>query len=191
MGKSRELGSWSYIAMLAAALLALASSREARTAENAVSGKYNVELAPLLGKNLPFDLWGVQGSLTAAGIRVSAKPENWAGAGEASTFYQAAGSDKAYTVEVAYRHEVYGALFNGFFSLGYHVSKFSLTTDYDANGNCVLKNCGNDSGLHSGFSYGGGLLIPVSELNPLKLGIRYYQNPQTWVLIEMSYGLRF
>jgi hypothetical protein len=191
MGKKGSLGSRSYMAKALALFFASTSFLPAHGADNGLSNKYMIELAPLIGKNLPFDLWGAPGSLSAAGIRASGKPEDWFGAAEVSTFYQAAGSDKAYSIEVAYRHEIYGALFNGYFSFGYHVSKFSLTTDYDSNGDCVLTNCGNDSGLHSGVTYGGGLLIPISDLNPLKLGIRYYQRPQTWVLLEMSYGVRF
>ncbi len=152
---------------------------------------YSVELAPLIARNLPFDLWGAPGALSVGGVRASAKPQAWSGAMEVSAFYQGAGSDKAYTTELAYRHEVYGQIFNGFFVVGFHLSKFTLTTDYDSEGNCVPINCGNDSGLHTGLTYGGGLLVPVGDNNPLKLGIRYYQRPQTWVLLEMSYGVRF
>jgi hypothetical protein len=158
---------------------------------NQLSKNYNLELAPLVARNLPFDLWGSPGALSAAGIRASGKLADWDGAGEVTTFYQSAGADKAYTIEVAYRHEIYGDIFNGYFVIGYHMSKFDLTTDYDSDGNCIPDNCGNDSGLHYGPSYGGGLLVPVGENNPLKFGIRYYQRPQTWVLVEMSYGIRF
>lgn len=192
MAFQQSLGSWSYF-KVSATLLSLFAffQSNSQAADGSLTNAYNLELAPLLGRNLPFDLWGTPGAMSAAGIRASAKPSDWDGAIEASAFYQSAGVDKAYSIEVAYRHEVYGEIFNGFFSVGYHFSKFDLQTDYDADGNCILENCGNDSGLHNGLSYGGGLLLPAGENNPIKLGIRYYQRPQTWVLLEMSYGVRF
>jgi hypothetical protein len=193
MGMRGKDGSWSYRfarSIFPTLLLSFLNPLPALAA-GGLNKNYNIELAPLVARDLPFDLWGTPGALTVAGIRTSGKFSDWDGAGEASVFYQGAGADKAYTMEVAYRHEVYGDVINGYFSLGYHFSKFSLTTDRDANGNCVLTNCGNDSGIHSGLTYGGGILIPLTDNNPLKMGVRYYQSPQTWVLLELSYGVRF
>lgn len=151
---------------------------------------YQFEIAPLLGLNLPYDLWGTPGTLNIIGVRGAYRLPNPNGAIEGAALYHHKLPDKAYTGEVAYRHEIYTNTLNGFFVFGFHYSKFDLEIDYDSNGDCVPANCKTDSGFHSGFTYGGGILFPVGEY-PIRLGVRFYQNPQNWLLLEIGYGVRF
>jgi hypothetical protein len=155
------------------------------------SSDYAIEFAPFVGKNLPYDLWGVdEGTLSVFGIRVSLRLPNPSGALEVSTFMHHKMPDKAYTGEVSYRHESYSGFLKGYFNIGLHFSYFSLEPDRNASGDCIIPGCATDSGSHSGLSYGGGILLPVG-VYPIKLGVRFYQNPQSWLLLEAGYGVRF
>lgn len=155
-----------------------------------LSSAYTFEITPFIGKNLPYDLWGTPDNLKIIGVRGAFRVPNPNGAIEASFFYHYAGPDKAYTTDVSYRYEVYSNFLNGYFNIGVHFSRFSLEPDLDANGDCVLPGCVTDSGQHSGLTYGGGIMLPVGTY-PIRLGVRFYQNPQSWLLLEAGYGFRF
>ena len=156
-----------------------------------LSPAYTIEAMPFVGKNLPYDLWGANdGLLNVFGLRASLRLPNPSGALEVSGFMHHKIPDKAYTGEVAYRHEVYSGFLNGYFNIGIHYSYFSLEADREADGSCTLPGCQTDSGSHTGFSYGGGVMLPVGTY-PIKLGVRFYQNPQSWLLLEVGYGVRF
>ncbi|MEO5668469.1 MAG: hypothetical protein ABIR96_10450 [Bdellovibrionota bacterium] len=157
-----------------------------------LNAAYSLEFMPFIGKNLPYDLWGANdGLLSVFGLRSSYRLPNPTGSLEVSVFIHHKMPDKAYTAEVAYRHEVYSSFLNGYFDIGVHFSYFDLKPDYKADGStCVLPGCVTDSGSHSGLSYGGGVMLPVG-VYPIKLGVRFYQNPQSWLLLEAGYGLRF
>lgn len=174
------------------AALSFALPTAARAASSgAISSAYAVEIAPFIGKNLPYDLWGADdGLLSVFGIRGSYRLPNPSGALEVSAFMHHKLPDKAYTLEASYRHEVYSGFLNGYFNIGFHASRFMLEPDLDADGECKLSGCVTDSGNHSGLSYGGGIMLPVGEY-PIKLGVRFYQRPQSWLLLEAGYGIRF
>jgi hypothetical protein len=172
------------LSLVCAALFGAASARAT------VDGSYALEIAPLLGINLPYDLWGAQ-TLSVYGLRAGYRLPNPSGVAELGLLYHTKVDDKAYTVDGAYRHEVYSNLLNGFFVIGLHYSLYDLTVDYNSSGECVPKNCKTDSGSHFGLTYGAGLLVPVGETEPLRLGVRYYRNPQTWLLLEAAWGFRF
>lgn len=156
-----------------------------------ISADYLIEIMPFVAKNLPYDLWGTPGTLSVLGIRGAIRIGNPSGALEGSAFYHHASPDVAYSLEAAYRHEVYSSGFiNGYFAIGMHVSLFQLEEDRDVNGNCVVAGCRTDSGTHYGVTYGGGVMLPVGEY-PIKLGLRFYQNPQRFLLLEAGYGIRF
>jgi len=157
----------------------------------AVSSAYAVEIAPFIGKNLPYDLWGADdGLLSVFGIRGGYRLPNPSGVLEVSAFMHHKMPDKAYSLEVSYRHEVYSGFLNGYFNIGVHASRFMLEADREADGSCKLTGCVTDSGNHSGLSYGGGIMLPVGEY-PIRLGVRFYQRPQSWLLLEAGYGIRF
>jgi hypothetical protein len=171
-------------------VLAVGALLSSSAARSAVDSSYTIEFAPLLGINLPYDLWGAQ-TLSVYGLRTGYRLPNPTGVAELGLLYHTKEDDKAYTIDAAYRHEVYSGFLNGFFVIGLHYSYYDLTTDYDSDGACVPKNCRTDSGSHSGLTYGGGLLVPVGETEPLRLGVRYYKSPQTWLLLEAAWGFRF
>jgi hypothetical protein len=162
----------------------------AQNSGSLISANYAFEIAPLIGKNLPYDLWGTPGTLNVLGIRGAVRLPNPSGAIESSFLYHHAGPDKAYTFDLSFRHEIYTGFINGYFNLGAHYSRYSLEADRDGNGNCVIPGCLTDSGNHTGLTYGGGILLPIGEW-PIRLGVRFYQNPQSCLLLEASYGIRF
>jgi hypothetical protein len=176
------------VALAALPGLALAQN----SSGGSISPAYSFEVDPFLGKNLPYDLWGADdGMLSVFGVRFGYRLPNPTGAVEASGFVHHKSPDKAFTGEVAYRHEVYSSFLNGYFTIGLHYSYFKLEPDYDASGNCPQRyGCRTDSGSHTGLSYGGGLMLPVG-VYPIKLGVRFYQKPQSWLLLEAGYGIRF
>jgi hypothetical protein len=155
-----------------------------------LSADYAIEIAPMIAMNLPYDLWGTPGTLNTLGARGSIRMANENGALEGAALYHHAGEDNAYTIEAAYRFETYTGFLNGFFSIGLHYSVFNLEPDRNASGECVLDGCLTDSGQHYGLTYGGGIMLPTGQY-PVKLGIRFYQNPQQWLLLEAAYGIRF
>lgn len=159
-------------------------------ARAAVDASYSMEISPIIGINLPYDLWGAD-TLNVLGLRGAYRLPSPTGAFESGILYHHNGADKAYTFDLAYRHELYTGFINGFFVVGAHFSRYSLTIDRDSAGNCVPVNCQTDSGNHTGVTYGGGLLVPIGETDPLRLGVRFYNNPQTWLLLEAGWGFRF
>ena len=155
-----------------------------------ISPDYAIEIMPFVAKNLPYDSWGTPGTLSVLGIRGAIRIGNPTGALEGSIFYHHAGPDTAYSVEAAYRHEMYTEGFiNGYIVIGMHFTQISFEADLDGAGNCVIAGCQTDSGPHYGVTYGGGIMLPVGEY-PIKLGLRFYQNPQKMLLLEAGYGIR-
>jgi len=166
------------------------SATAQQSSKSELSGNYTFEIAPLVGKNLPYDLWGTPGTMSVIGVRGAFRLPNPHAAVESSIFYHHAGPDNAYTIDVSFRYELYSDFLNGYFNIGAHYSRYNLEPDLEADGSCVLTGCVTDSGNHSGLTYGGGVMLPLGEW-PLRLGIRFYQNPQSWLLLEASYGIRF
>lgn len=150
---------------------------------------YKFEIAPLLGKNLPYDLWGTPGTLSVYGVRGAVPLPT--GALEGGALYQVEGADKAYTLDFGYRYDTYFETLNFVLDVGIHASKFSLTVDYDSNGVCVPTNCSTDSGTHMGYYFGGGLSVPLSPTMPLRLRMRFYKSPQVWLLLNAEIAIRF
>ncbi len=156
-----------------------------------VSADYAIEIMPFIARNLPYDIWGTPGTLSVLGFRGAVRIANPTGALEGSIFYHHADPDNAYTIEAAYRHEMYSSGFiNGYIVIGFHYTQINFEEDRNSDGTCVLPGCLTDSGPHYGITYGGGIMLPVGEY-PIKLGLRFYQNPQKWLLLEMGYGIRF
>lgn len=151
---------------------------------------YFLELTPAVGTNLPYDLWGTPGTFSVLGARAFA-PIAAPNGIEAGFLYQYAGVDKAYTVDLSYRFEIPTEAFLSYFNIGYHYSIFDLEIDYDENGACVPANCLTDSGDHHGFSFGAGVMAPLGTATIGKLGMRFYKNPITWLLLEAGLGIRF
>jgi hypothetical protein len=178
-------------AFLALSLLTPAFALAQRSGGGELNADYAVEIMPVVGKNLPYDLWGADdGLLSVFGLRSSLRLPNPTGSIEVSALAHHKIPDKAYSGEIAYRHEVYSNFLNGFFNIGFHYSYFDLEADLESDGSCRLPGCVTDSGSHSGLSYGGGIMLPVG-VYPIKLGVRFYQNPQSWLLLEAGYGFRF
>ena len=171
--------------------LTLSSAQAQKGGKSEISADYAIEIMPFAAQNLPYDLWGTPGTLSVIGIRGAIRIGNPTGALEGSAFYHHASPDEAYSIEAAYRHEVYSNGFiNGYFAIGIHYSRFQLEADRNTDGSCVLPGCQTDTGFHYGVTYGGGIMLPVGEY-PIKLGLRFYQNPQKWLLLEAGYGIRF
>lgn len=172
-------------------LLAFGTSLTAWSESGGLSlANYTFEVAPTVGINLPYDLWGAQSTLDVVGIQV-AYSINDTGALTASAFYHSKGNDIAYTGDTGYRHEINSALFHAYFDVGVHYSKFKLGIDRDSAGNCDPANCKTDSGTYVGIYGGSGLVIPLSTLTLARMGFRFYNNPQAWVLLTASLGFRF
>lgn len=152
--------------------------------------KYDFEITPTIGINLPYDLWGVEGTLNVYGLQ-GALPINDVGAISVSALYQTKGSDWGYTLDGGYRHEITSPLFNAFFDVGFHYTQMSLALDRNSDGECVPANCRTDSGSYMGMYAGSGLIVPFSSLTIARLGFRFYSNPQAWVLLSAGLGLRF
>ncbi len=151
---------------------------------------YLFEIAPTLGTNLPYDSWGIPGTLSVIGVR-GFVPISGPNGVEASVLYQSAGGDTAYTIDASYRFEVPTEAFISFFNIGYHYSIFDLDVDYDAAGVCVPTSCATDSGTHQGIVFGAGVMAPLGTSTMGRLGMRFYKNPVTWLLLEAGLGFRF
>ncbi len=151
---------------------------------------FTIEVTPGLGTSLPYDIWGTPGTLDVISLRsaYALSPDSNI---EVGVLYQMASDDKAYTIDVGYRMDIPTEAFNAYFNLGYHVSHFDLSVDYDENGDCVPTNCRTDSGFHRGINFGGGVFVPISPTRVLRLGMKFHKNPITWLLIEAGVGFRF
>ncbi len=160
----------------------------------AASGKalsaFTFEVTPGVGTNLPYDIWGTPGTMDVLSLR-TAYAASPGGNIELGMLYQMAADDKAYTIDLGYRMDIPTDAFLAFFNIGYHVSKFELSVDYDDNGDCVPTNCLTDSGYHHGLNFGGGVFIPVSASRVIRLGMKFHKKPITWLLIEAGVGFRF
>lgn len=153
-------------------------------------GNYTIEVTPTVGIMLPYDFWGIEGTLNTYGIQ-SAYSVNDTGAITLSALYHSKDGDTGYTVDSGYRHEINSNLFHAYFDVGLHYSNFSLERDYDSEGNCVPANCRVDSGTYFGIYGGTGLVIPLGQSTLARFGFRFYNNPQAWVLLGAGIGFRF
>lgn len=153
-------------------------------------GSYTIEIAPMVGINLPYDIWGIEGTLNVYGIQ-TAYSLNEADALTASVLMHTKANDTAYTVDGGYRREINSALFHAFFDVGLHYSMFKLKTDYDSDGACIPSNCLTDSGTYIGIYGGSGIVIPFGTMTLARVGFRFYNNPQAWVLLSAGLGLRY
>ena len=175
---------------VAALLLSLTCPSQAAD-DNKGFAAYTWELNAAAGIDLPYDIWGTPGTFSTLALGAAYKVSE-KGSIQLSTIYQHASThDKAYTVDVGYGYELVAADFNTFFVAGLHYSHYALTVDHDSTGACVPENCLTDSGNHSGIFVGGGLQIPLSEFTPLRLSMKFFQNPQLWLLLEAGVGFRF
>jgi len=156
---------------------------------------YTFEIEPILGVLLPRDIWGTPGTLNTVGARASYVLSPPDGAIEVSALYHYAGSrdpeDSAIGFDASWRQEFQNELLMAYFNVGMHYSKWTMDIDYDADNNCVLENCGNDSGTHTGFRIGAGVIIPLGPTTPLKLGMTFMKGPQLLLLLESGIGIRF
>lgn len=170
--------------------MSLAPTSETQ-AQDAGLAPWTIEFSPVIGLNLPYDVWGTPGSLGVYGIRsaYSVTPESSAILG---FLYHTADPDTAFTVDALYRFELKADGLLPYFDVGLHYSKFSFEVDLDDTGACVPSSCATDSGVHTGIAIGGGLLIPLSPTMPLRLGMRFYKkNPFLFLLLEAEIGFRF
>lgn len=151
---------------------------------------YAMEFTPIVGITLPYDVRGIAGTLNAYGLQ-AAYSINDSGALTASGFYQLKDNDTAITADAGYRHEINSALFHAFFDVGLHYSRFSLKEDRDANGACDPANCETDTGSHVGLYIGSGVAIPMGTSTLARIGFRFYNNPQAWVMLSAGLGLRY
>lgn len=177
--------------VLIAALFCLGFVSKTSNAQNkgVELAAYTLEITPLIGINLPYDLWGATGTLNVLGVQ-SALSINEAGAISVGALYHYKTNDTAYTFDAGYRHEIKSLMFNAFFDIGLHYSQFNLEIDYDSDNNCIPANCLTDSGSHSGIYAGTGLIIPLAPMTLIRLGFRFYSNPQSWVMINAGLGIR-
>lgn len=182
----KHIRDWRFFCFWGLGLLAF--SQDLR-AQNEAKVDYKFEISPLVGKNLPYDLWGTPGTLSVYGLRAAVPLPT--GALEGGVLYQVEGTDKAYTLDFGYRYDTYFETLNFVLDVGVHASKFSLTVDYDSLGACVPANCSTDSGTHMGYYFGGGLSVPLSPAVPLRLRMRFYKSPQVWLLLNAEVALRF
>ncbi len=146
---------------------------------------YKLEFTPVIGKNLPYDLYGTPGTLSIIGLRSAYKVG--AGAVEVGAIVQHNDPDRAYTFDANYRGEIMAQGLNAYFVAGIHYSRFILTSEERDDPNNGL----TDSGNYVGITFGGGLQVPLSSSMPLKLGMRYYFKPQYWLVLEAGIGIRF
>jgi hypothetical protein len=151
---------------------------------------FTLEFTPGLGVNLPYDIWGTPGTMDVFSLR-TAYSVNPGGNLELGFLYHQASEDNAYTLDLGYRVDIPSDVFLAFFNVGYHISQFNLEPDFDENGDCVPSNCLTDSGIHHGLNFGGGIFIPITQTRALRLAMRFYKNPITWLLIEAGVGFRF
>lgn len=174
-----------------AALALLSSIARAQSSGGGVTlSKYTLEITPVVGFALPYDIWGIEGTLNTYGGQ-AAYSVNDDGALTAGGLFHQKSNDWAYTVDVGYRHEINSLLFHAYFDIGVHYSKFNLKIDYNSSGACVPANCRTDSGSYGGIYGGSGLVIPISSLTLVRGGFRFYNNPQAWVLITGGLSIRF
>ena len=156
---------------------------------------YRVEFTPVLGTLLPRDIWGTPGTLNTVGLRSSVVVSDPDGAIEVSGLYHYAGkkdpADHAVTFDVSWRQEFKNDLLNAYFNIGMHYSKWTLDLDYANDGSCFPENCQTDSGTHTGYRVGAGVIIPLGPNTPLKLAMDFYNGPQLLLLLEMGVGIRF
>jgi len=174
---------------LLAPLLGLGVALISQLAIAQQSATYNFEVSPVLGRMLPYDINGASHTMPTYGLRV-ATPIN-SGALEAGALYTIKGSDKVYTGDFGYRYESSVESLNFILNLGVHYSKFSLSVDRNAAELCEPADCSTDSGGYFGLYFGGGLQLPLSPMIPLRLTMRFYKNPQIWLLLEAGLGVRF
>ena len=170
--------------------LALATPVLAASSGSSALANYTLEITPMIGINLPHDFWGVENTLNVYGVQ-GAYSVNEAGAVTASVLYHAKDNDWAYTIDSGYRHEIASNLFNAYFDVGLHYSKFNLEIDRDSDGECIPSNCKTDSGSYVGLYAGSGLVVPLSPLTLARMGFRFYNKPQSWVLISAGLSFRF
>lgn len=178
--------------------LVLAQGAYAASAGGGALADYTFEVTPLIGINLPYDLWGSSGTLTVYGIRGGYNLDKLGGVGaiETSFLYHKAGSDSAMTYDLGYLYDFQEYGVNAFFTAGFHYSKFSLSIDYDEGHEddaayCNPRNCQTDSGTYSGIYVGGGINVPINPRVPVRFGMRFYNNPQLWLLLDMGVSVRF
>lgn len=180
---------------LSLAVVALTAARESRAEESLAAFQY--EITPLAGINLPYDLWATSGNFTVLGGRFgyNMTPLGISGVLVAGGLYQYSGAEKIYTFDLSYRYDFVAEGMNAFFTFGFHSSKFSLEPKVNEDGTYAVPD-GNgggktDSGQHGGLIIGGGILIPIKPNIPLEFGMRFYNNPQLWLLLEMGVSFRF
>jgi len=179
-----------FILRLSLLVLGICSANKPSQAQNAGFAPYTIEVTPYLGLNLPYDLWGTPGTFSTKALRAAYK-FNEKALLRVGAVYQSAGADKVYTGDAVIGWELTTADLYTTFHVGFHFSRFNLDIDYDDEENCIPANCQTDSGNHSGIAVGAGLMIPISEKTPLRLGMTFYTNPQLWLLLEMGIGFRF
>jgi hypothetical protein len=151
---------------------------------------YTIEIAPTIGIMLPYDIWGIESTMSSYGLQ-GAYSINDSGALTSSIFYHKKDNDWGWTVDAGYRHEINSPLFHAYFDVGLHYTSLSLKVDRDSDGNCIPANCQTDSGTYAGLYGGSGLVIPLAPLTLARLGFRFYNNPQAWVLLSAGLGIRF
>jgi hypothetical protein len=132
------------------------------------------------------EIQGLQGVLYVFGSRIS-----YLGLGSGARLmsgflYQRRHNDRVYTFDTNVRLEGSSKI-PVFLDFGAHYSNFILKLDYDGNSYCVQDGCQTDKGKYFGFFLGGGLSLPFGSL-PLRLSMRIYQNPQFWLLSDISIG---
>lgn len=152
---------------------------------------YTIEVTPVVGLNLPYDIWGTPGTLNIIGIRsaYSLSPDSSV---EVGFLYHHKLPDSMTGFDIVYRKEMVAESMNTFFVIGAHFTKFNLSVDRDADGVCVPTTCATDSGTHAGFVIGAGINLPVNPSAPIRLGMRFYKkNPSLMLLLEAGVGIRF
>jgi len=179
-----------WLTLVAATLWGAAASAASSGGGGTTLASYSFEIAPLIGINLPYDVYGADGLLNTYGVQAGLSLDGPSSV-TVSGLYHSKEGDWAWTVDGGYRHEINSALFNAFFDVGLHYSRFNLDVDRKADGTCIPASCATDSGSYVGIYLGSGIIIPLAPMTLARLGFRFYNNPQAWVLVSAGLGFRF
>jgi hypothetical protein len=177
---------WGVLAVLIA--LRAPSARAAQGASP--FSPWTLEFTPIVGINLPYDIWGTPSTLSVLGLR-SAYSINPQASVSLGAMFHDGGVDKGYTVDALFRYEMNTEAGVAFFEVGIHDTYLVFDIDYDELGNCVPSNCQTDSGNHLGVAIGGGVQFPIGPMMPLRLAMHFYKEPTLWLLLEAGIGIRF
>lgn len=137
---------------------------------------------------LPSDFLGFYTSASGLGLRGHYVVSSGFAA-EVGTFMWKKENDSGSTIDAGIYYEVQED-FRPYFTGGVHYTQLKLSPKFTNGEECLPLSCETDSGPHAGIYAGGGIIFPLSQMVPVKAGLRFYKGPSYWVLVDLGVGIR-